>query len=653
MKPKKKKYDDTYTNILKDKLIEIHDVQTNNKHIEQFTKLDNKNIITLDCIGYMQENAHDKSKIEDFSMLSRYILRFISNVQWTPTLDKILNIIESKSWFTIKHLKNDDVCVDIYKQLDELYTFYLDNIAEKVDEVKKVFSKTKKKVNFDKSKLSCKFIVTEIVDNITYGRYCNNKCENNNLCKDHLDKKFKECDQMAENTCQHIITQKSRNLDRKGMICGQFTFNSKNNKYCKDHISRHNEEVEENNTCIRSFHVRCYPTRAQQSKLHTYFGCARHSYNGCVEINAEGTFEDLRNSVVTDTSNHKFLEQTPKEIRAFAVKEYITNKNNYEKEYIKKMEKDMYCIITYPNYKGKTIKIPEMTYKLKKDKQCITINKDSVYIENGTIKIYKKSFSDQSLNLINRSKKDKRLQKILNGTLYHDIKIIKTVTNKYYICFTDDVVKKTVNKSEACAVDTGCRTIGTVYSEKQIFELAPNMNTDLGSVLKEREEKFKKYKEAIKTKKYMENSKDYEKAKQTYKLINEKIENKVDDLHYKAIAKLTNEYSTIFIPKLNVKKMLEADTLRSVTKRQLQMERHGTFIRRLLQKSEETGTNTKIVTEINTTKMCSNCFTKNDPGASETYKCSKCKLVIGRDINAAKNIYIQQLAKLITLLLEI
>jgi len=52
-----------------------------------------------------------------------------------------------------------------------------------------------------------------------------------------------------------------------------------------------------------------------------------------------------------------------------------------------------------------------------------------------------------------------------------------------------------------------------------------------------------------------------------------------------------------------------------------------------------------------TTKTCSCCFEVNDPGASERYNCDHCGKKMGRDINASKNIYIQQIAEIIAELL--
>jgi len=500
-------------------------------------------------------------------------------------------------------------------------------------------------------KQSCQFIVTQKKNNVIYGRFCHNLCINGDICNVHQGKNNQKFDVMTDNTCQHIITQKSRNLDRKGMICGQFTFDSKNHKYCKHHASRHNDLED---FCLRSFKVRFHPSKDQISKLMKYFGTSRYTYNQCLQNKENESFVKLREKYVTNTTKD-FVKETPKEIRAFSVKEYVTNKKNMCDSYSDALKKESWKRENYQNYKHKTIKKYEMQFQKKKEEQSITINKDCVKIKNKQIQIYPTMFGKSPLVLIKRSQKDKRLNSILNGILQHDIKIIKTETNKYYICFTDDVKKeeKQNNNDDACTIDPGVRTLWTTYNEKQIEEIGTNMNEVLGQKIKEKEQKHKKYKKAIiniKKESTTETKTKLIKAKIKYKLINEKLKNMVDDLHYKAITKLM-KYPTIYIPKLNTKRMLEENQLNGSVKRLLQMESHGKLIRRLQEKGEEKGVKIEIVTEIMTTKMCSVCFTKNDPKASKTYECSECKIKLDRDQNASKNIYMQVISNLLSKLI--
>jgi transposase len=50
-----------------------------------------------------------------------------------------------------------------------------------------------------------------------------------------------------------------------------------------------------------------------------------------------------------------------------------------------------------------------------------------------------------------------------------------------------------------------------------------------------------------------------------------------------------------------------------------------------------------ICTEEYTSKTCGRCGELNNVGKSEIYRCSKCLLVIDRDINGARNILIKNI----------
>ena len=124
--------------------------------------------------------------------------------------------------------------------------------------------------------------------------------------------------------------------------------------------------------------------------------------------------------------------------------------------------------------------------------------------------------------------------------------------------------------------------------------------------------------------------------------MNEKIGNMINDIHYKTITKLMDN-KIIFIPRMNTKQMMEGSDLCANVKRLMQVQKHGLFIRRLQEKCEIKKIKCEIVTERSTTKTCGICFNKNEPKKSKIYKCSSCGIEIDRDINGARNIYIQQL----------
>ncbi len=621
---------------------------------------------------------------QTFSNLSNEQLMEISKKLWLPTktdlpvLDLTLSNgysqnIMSHSWFPIKKTLSNPQNKSSLKTCCPSFTSCL---ADKTADVnislpnldltrKQILNRNKKPkkrsrkhpTKLDPNKKKCQFVVTTEYNSVVYGRICGDICCGNksDRCESHLYSKEREFELYAMNTCQHIITQKSRGKDRKGMICGNFTFDSKNNKYCKEHISRHPEleNIDNSNTCLRSFKVRFYPTKNQKKLYEIHFGGARFTFNKCVEdkigVNSDSVDElGIKDKYVTKMpEKYEFLKLVPKEVRAFALKEYLTSLDNSQTAYENKLKLEEWKEKKWKNYVPKEIKKPEIKFRNKKSNQSITINKDSVKIKDGKLYIYVKIFNNEHIEFMSRAKKkDKRLNKIMSEVLFHDIKIIKTPTNKYYICFTDDHKKEKL-KSEikedeinACAVDPGGRTAFTTYSENEVYEIGTDMNDKLGKLFKTKDELKTIYrKKMIEFKNKKIQKKEFILSRNNYRKINEKIRNMINDLHYKAINKLM-DYQIILISRLNTKKIIEQEDFNKKAKNVLQTLCHGQFIRRLIEKGELEGKHVIIVSEYLTSQTCGLCFSKHKT-KSKTYECQHCDLIIDRDVNGARNIYIK------------
>ena len=509
----------------------------------------------------------------------------------------------------------------------------------------------RKEIKYDPLKKACKYIICKKndEDELIYGRYCNDICIDT-YCNEHMNKPVKTFDLFAIHTCQHIITQKSGNKDRKGMYCGNFIFKSPNPLYCMDHVNQYPKyRLDDPNICGTSFKTRIYPTIEQKKKLIKYFGDCRYTYNKCVSNDTDESFDILRDRYVTKLVNTVNFIKTPKEIRAFAVNEYTTNRENAYDMYEYKKYIEEWKSKNFKKYTPKEIEEPKMNYRKKKSEQSITINKNSVNIIDGQIQIYPESFDREPFKISKRTKKrDKKYKEIINEKIiYHDIKIIKTLTNKYYICFVKGTPKKEYDTNiNMVACDTGGRTFITTYSEDKTMEIGNNMTNTLGKMIKIKDAYEKEYnKEIIKIKKKNGNIYKYLKSQMKYRKINEKITNQINDLHYKAIAKL-NEYSLICIPKLNIKKIMEEKKIPLMARKILQAQCHGQFIKRLKEKSLINGKYVKIVSEHLTTITCGNCFNRYNIDKSKTYNCPTCNIKMDRDINAARNIYLQQISLL-------
>ena len=79
--------------------------------------------------------------------------------------------------------------------------------------------------------------------------------------------------------------------------------------------------------------------------------------------------------------------------------------------------------------------------------------------------------------------------------------------------------------------------------------------------------------------------------------------------------------------------------------------RHCAFVDRLINKTRET--KDSFVLEVNeayTSKTCSQCGYQHETLKNkDVYKCVNCKLKIGRDINASKNVMLRYFTKRVSL----
>lgn len=125
-----------------------------------------------------------------------------------------------------------------------------------------------------------------------------------------------------------------------------------------------------------------------------------------------------------------------------------------------------------------------------------------------------------------------------------------------------------------------------------------------------------------------------------------KIQNIVNDLHNQTANFLTKTFKSIFIPIFETKKMVKIENrkISKTTANELLTLSHYKFREKLRNMCKIRGNNYKVVTEEYTSKLCSNCGNLHkNLGSMEVYKCSKCKLEIYRDINAARNIFLKNI----------
>ena len=645
---------------------------------------DTKSLKTSEVVSILNVQDYSESSIEQLMEISQklWLPIKIDSVDSDMTFSNVSSLnVTSHSWFSITKIVNQ-LSKNYPKICSLSYTSSVVDLMEEENtkqekiQTKKLRKTERKSIQFDTTKKPCKYIIKKNFNGKIYGRECGDITETesvNQFCIDHINKNENvKYDILTENTCEHIISQMSRGKDRKGMKCGKFTLDSTDKKYCTDHVKRHKDSENKNTETVeRTIKIRYYPRSDEKKKLEKYYGCCRKIYNMLcdsekgyniedeidvnlmkniikrsyeispnimdpIEIKRKDEFTELRDKYVTYLGNkdgNEYMKDVPKEIRAFAVKEYITGKQNSKMQYKKKKAINEFCIKEYgKKYKPKKIKKSEMKYRKKKEEQSITINKDAITVENGNIYCYKKSFTEKPLILRNatKEKREKKYKEIIKNGIKHDIKIIKNKINKYYMCITYDTIKKKneIDNKKVIAVDPGSTNFLTVYKENEILEIGRD-NIKILEKLRKKIKELKKKRNGNEAKK-----------------LQIKLKNKVDDLHYKTITKLISENDLILIPKLNVGKIVRNKTLPTPVKRNILDLSHSRFMVRLKNKADIDKKIVLNVKESYTTQICSRCMNMNKVGNSKIYDCKKCGLRTGRDMNASKNILIKNIKEI-------
>ena len=119
-----------------------------------------------------------------------------------------------------------------------------------------------------------------------------------------------------------------------------------------------------------------------------------------------------------------------------------------------------------------------------------------------------------------------------------------------------------------------------------------------------------------------------------------KIVNLKEDLHNKAIKYLTSNFGKIILPPFEIQKMCKK--LQSKIARSMYNLSYFTFLTKLKNKCKEYDIDLIIRPKYYTSKTCTKCGNlHNNLKNNDIYNCIKCKLIIDRDINGARNIMLR------------
>jgi len=188
----------------------------------------------------------------------------------------------------------------------------------------------------------------------------------------------------------------------------------------------------------------------------------------------------------------------------------------------------------------------------------------------------------------------------------------------------------------------------TTYSKNASYEIGTNTNQII--------DRINKRLDNINQSKDLKRISNEKYIKLNYKY-RDKLSNLIKDMHNKAANFLLSNYKTIIIGKVclleqssnsdlaqavSTKKMVSNLTgnLHDIVKRRLMALSHYRFRMKLHSMANKFNATIKETNEYLTSKCCSNCKNiKDDLGSAKIYTCTKCNLILDRDINASINIY--------------
>ena len=381
------------------------------------------------------------------------------------------------------------------------------------------------------------------------------------------------------------------------------------------YISTHVDKWEKEDT-LRARKIRLYPSIKQKKILNEWICTSRYVYNRALSSVKTGinkmNWMELRNQFVTAKNNDKIESwelNTPKDIRAGAIRDL-------NKAYNSAMS----------NLKRQNIKEFKLGYRKKKIPFSIEIPKSAISVDGYNVFLYKRFIQDKI-----RTGKDKS---IIGLPVEYDCRL-KNENNKWFLYVPYKAhMDHRKPKYEICSLDPGVRKFQTVYSENKVIKI--ELKKELLNKLYNKLDKYK----SLRSNKKIKNTHITRRINKT----NFKISNLINDMHYQLINELVTTYSYILLPSFESQDMMRRNKI-SIVNRRMNTLKHYMFQQRLKNKCELMKySNMRICTEEYTSQTCGVCGVLNkELKTSETFNCKKCKLIIDRDINGARNIYIKNL----------
>ena len=236
-------------------------------------------------------------------------------------------------------------------------------------------------------------------------------------------------------------------------------------------------------------------------------------------------------------------------------------------------------------------------------------------------------------------------------SLDYDSRLIKTASNKYYLCIPRAICTSPETKRRGCqkpnniaCIDPGVRTFGTVYAplEQKAYKWG---HGDFGRIQRLCEH-ASNLQSAIDRK---ADGKNRNRMRVAFRRMHERIKNLIRDFHHCFSKWLCEHYQVIVLPRFESQKMSRRSTRKigKKTVRAMLTWSHFSFRQRLIAKAAlYQNCHVMITTEEYTTKTCTRCGVLHQKiGGKKQFKCPSCQFEIDRDVNGSKGICLLTLSQ--------
>lgn len=422
---------------------------------------------------------------------------------------------------------------------------------------------------------------------------------------------------------------------------------------------------------FKSIKIKIFPTPTQKRILNNIFDIERSVYNKANQLikNKEFHYTDwkgLRNLLVTETTSclsdeYKTLETQRKSLNTtdpgylesleqinLEKERLVKTKNPFIPAHELLVHKDIRtCAVknlcaayktAHSNFKAGNIRFFNISYKKKSSPtKCAEVTSACVSMKNGKIRLCPRKIGEENCEFRISKRNIKKYGKM---KIDHNCDILYKGGNYFFVlAIPINSIEEESFGGGICGVDPGLRTFMTCYSSEKIYEYTHNRD-----LIKKLNKKITLLKNLRKRRHLLKREKKNLRIKRRHLLkIEKKRENVVDSMHWCVINSVIKDNKYILYGNIKSHDIVKGGFNKS-NNVEFNSLKFWQFKERLKYKCNIKNIFFKEVDERNTSKCCSSCGNlEHGLKASQVYNCNRCGLKIGRDINAAKNIYMKGL----------